>query len=221
MIWLLGIGLGFAHAFDPDHLAAVSTFVSHKPGRRKSLRFALEWGAGHSLSLLVLTVVVLFLGKSVGAWAEKALESAVGVALIGLGVWRMVDYLQGKARIHSHAHADDPSHEHFHAHPTGDGQDDHDHSHVAGFVGILHGAAGSARFLVLIPVALIGSWSGCLGYVLFFCVGVTVAMMMYAVSLGHLFEKSQNRFALLQNVYQPLTALISFGLGVYWVVSNL
>ena len=50
-IWLLGIGLGFLHAFDPDHLAAVSTFVSHKPGRRKSLRFALEWGAGHSLSL--------------------------------------------------------------------------------------------------------------------------------------------------------------------------
>ena len=163
--------------------------------------------------------MVLFFGQSISVLAEKRLEMTVGLALIGLGVWRLTDFLQGKARVHSHAHADDADHEHFHVH-NDRAQKDHDHSHVAGFVGILHGAAGSARFLVLIPIAIIGSLPGAVAYVVFFSCGVTAAMMSYAVFLGRLFETSERRFSFLRAAYQPLTALVSMGLGIYWIYGN-
>ena len=219
-IMIMGLGLGFLHAFDPDHLAAVSTFVSRRPGRKESARFALTWALGHSVSLLVLTVAVLFCGKAIGASAEKTLETMVGFVLIGLGLWRLVDFFWNRYQVHSHPH-DGDAHEHFHVHRRGHDAKNHDHGHVVGFIGLLHGAAGSARFLILIPIALIGSLSGCLAYVGFFSVGVAAAMMLYAVCLGRLFEKSQGRFAVLQNIYQPLTGAVSLCIGLYWISTNL
>ena len=204
----------------------MSTFVSKNPSKRASTRFALEWGIGHSLSLLGLTFVVLFLGHHIGVFAEKALETAVGMALIGLGIWRLVDFLGQRSRVHNHAHeahedSQDQAHEHFHVHVPGSPDAHHDHSHVAGFVGLLHGAAGSARFLVLIPIVFIGSLGGALSYVLLFSCGVTMAMMAYAMFLGQIFQRSEQRFLRFQGIYQPLTGILSLGLGIYWIASTI
>ena len=223
LFWIMGFALGCLHAMDPDHLAAVSTFISGNPSRKASARFALEWGIGHSLSLLVLTALVLVFGMHLGSFEEKALETAVGITLIGLGLWRLVDFFWERYNIHSHPHRDarDRQHEHFHVHRKENSEAHHDHSHIAGFVGLLHGAAGSARFLVLIPVALIGSLSGALTYVAFFSCGVALSMMTYAVFLGQLFQRCDGRFSVLQNIYRPLTGFTSLGLGIYWIASTL
>ena len=220
--WIMGFVLGCLHAMDPDHLAAVSTFVSKNPSKKASARFALDWGIGHSLSLLALTVVVLTFGTRLGSFEQRALETAVGVTLIGLGLWRLVDFFQERYNIHSHLHRDlrHQQHEHFHVHREGSGNAHHDHSHLAGFVGLLHGAAGSARFLVLIPIALIGSLSGALTYVVFFSCGVVLSMIAYAVFLGQLFQRSE-RLSMLQGMYRPMTGLTSLGLGIYWIATTL
>ena len=149
-------------------------------------------------------------------FAERALETAVGIVLTGLGLWRLLDFFWTRHQIHSHPNGEE-SHEHFHRHPAGAAGSQHDHSHAVGLIGVLHGAAGTARFLVLIPIALIGSLAGSLAYVLFFSLGVTASMMAYAVCLGRIVEKSQGRFSFLQSVYQPLTALASLCIGVYWI----
>lgn len=216
IIWIVGFALGLVHALDPDHLAALGTFVSRNPRTKAAVRFAVCWGAGHALSLLAVTAVVLFFGNCLGPGTEKVLDTMVGLTLIGLGLWQLIAWIQKRYAIHSHPHEGE-RHNHFHAHGLGETHAQHDHSHLAGFIGVLHGLAGSARFLVLIPIAAIAVWWDCITYVLFFSAGVTVAMIVYAISLGRLFRIGDQRQWMLAGAYRPLMAAISMALGCYWV----
>jgi nickel/cobalt transporter (NicO) family protein len=217
---IIGFGLGLLHALDPDHIVAVSTFVGRKPARTQCLRFGLEWGIGHSVSLLLLSGALLLLGKGMNVFLEHALELAVGMVLIGLGIWSFVDLFHKKVGVHSHPHGED-GHEHFHRHSPGATEEEHAHSHAAGWVGLLHGAAGTARFMVLIPVALLGSVTACIAYVLFFSVGVTVSMIFYATFLGRVLEMGAKQCSYLNRVYKPLAGTASLAIGVYWIVAGM
>ena len=55
----LGFVLGLRHAFDADHLAAVSTVLAERPSLRASSAVGLFWGLGHTLVLLLVGMVVL------------------------------------------------------------------------------------------------------------------------------------------------------------------
>src|SRR5256885_11691383 len=48
----IGLLLGFRHAFEPDHLAAVSTLAT-RPGARlwSAARLGLVWGIGHTATV--------------------------------------------------------------------------------------------------------------------------------------------------------------------------
>src|SRR5207249_3012430 len=47
----LGLLLGFRHAFEPDHLAAVSTLASRQGRLLDACRLGLAWALGHSASV--------------------------------------------------------------------------------------------------------------------------------------------------------------------------
>ena len=65
---VLGLAAGVRHALEPDHLAAVSTFMSTKAHRtRVPVAYAAAWGAGHAL-VLVLVGAVLFLSSDASAF---------------------------------------------------------------------------------------------------------------------------------------------------------
>ena len=49
----LGPLLGMRHAFEPDHLAAVSTLVSRERGTAKAALLGVCWGLGHTAGLVV------------------------------------------------------------------------------------------------------------------------------------------------------------------------
>jgi hypothetical protein len=83
---LFGFLLGMKHATDVDHLAAVATVASGQQSLAQTVRQGLAWGAGHTLTLLLLGGVVLALGKSIPAGLEHALELAVACMLIVLGI---------------------------------------------------------------------------------------------------------------------------------------
>ena len=51
---LLGLSIGMRHALEPDHLAAISTLAAERKNARAGLWLGALWGAGHSLSLLVV-----------------------------------------------------------------------------------------------------------------------------------------------------------------------
>src|SRR5438034_792524 len=101
----LGLLLGFRHAFEPDHLAAVSTLATRQGRLLDACRLGLAWALGHTASVgVVVGAIVLFgllavsvslasvvrLASTRGArWASvlhvgSALASVVvGVALAG------------------------------------------------------------------------------------------------------------------------------------------
>ena len=62
---VMGIGLllGLRHAFEPDHLAAVSTLAT-RPGARlwSAARLGLVWGLGHTTTVGVVALLIIALG---------------------------------------------------------------------------------------------------------------------------------------------------------------
>src|SRR5688500_17027322 len=102
----LGLVVGVRHAFEPDHLAAVSTLVTDARGARRGAILGAIWGVGHTLALIVVGVVLLAAGGLVPARVEAGLELAVAVMLVGLGIRAIVRAIRdGRAgRVAPHEH---------------------------------------------------------------------------------------------------------------------
>src|SRR5678816_4825521 len=87
----IGLVFGLKHATEVDHVVAISTIVSrHKNVFRSALVGAL-WGAGHTASLLIVSVIVLSLRIAIPERVSGWLEFGVALMIIGLGVsalWR-------------------------------------------------------------------------------------------------------------------------------------
>jgi hypothetical protein len=164
--------LGGLHAFDPDHLAAVTAFIARRPAAGTAVGFAIRWGLGHSLTLAAAGIAASAFRLVVSAGLQTAAELAVGVMLVGVGSWVLAGLRRGG----------DPSHHEAHHTPRP----------AVGsifWVGALHGLAGSAGLLVIIPVGLMDSAWAVLAYILAFSGGVISAMALYAMAIGGLFGK--------------------------------
>src|SRR3990172_208536 len=85
-ILLLGILLGVRHAFDPDHLVAVTTIVSAYRNPLKAIWVGVSWGLGHTTTLLLVGVLVLFLQVTLPEPIAHLFEFLVGVMLVILGI---------------------------------------------------------------------------------------------------------------------------------------
>lgn len=100
LFWIGAIGLGLAHAFEPDHMAAVSTFVAGRPSPRAAAFFGFKWAIGHSLSLLIFGTALFLLKKAVhqpALFASGSLDRFVGFVLLALGVWMAIQLRTGVA----------------------------------------------------------------------------------------------------------------------------
>ena len=113
----LGSLLGMRHAFEPDHLAAVSTLVTRERSGYKAALVGAWWGIGHTLSLLLVGAILIVLLRADDlAQVAEAFEFPVALMLVGLG-WRALFQAarQGVAGpLHSHHHG-----QIVHAHPGG------------------------------------------------------------------------------------------------------
>ncbi|HET6232470.1 MAG TPA: sulfite exporter TauE/SafE family protein [Longimicrobiaceae bacterium] len=202
---------GFMHALEPDHMAAVTTFVSRRPGPREAAGFGIRWGLGHSGAILAVGMVLVALHVRLPAGVTQWLEFGVGMLLLGLGLWLLWTVLHERA----HALAGDArGHTHVgeHAHP-------HGHSHAGSlWVGVAHGLAGTAPLVALLPVTLIASPWLAAGYLLLFGVGTTLSMGIYAFVAGQVFQQAGARLPRLAGMLRAGTALGSAALGVVWMI---
>ncbi len=69
-IVIAGLMIGLLHAFEPDHLSAVSTQVTHSSKSHNSKKLALKsltiisslrgalWGAGHTSSIILIGLLI-------------------------------------------------------------------------------------------------------------------------------------------------------------------
>lgn len=186
MILILAFGLGLLHSLDADHIMAVSNLASAQPGRKKIIRFCLHWALGHAVTLLVIGLLVFALGFSLPSSLSLYAEAVVGLVLIIIGIIVLADVIRQHAHIHFHQHDGLPSHAHWHSHKK---ENSHRHAHTAVFVGMLHGLAGSAPLLALIPIAMSEQPLYGFMYLIIFSLGVLFAMLLFGGVLGFFTNK--------------------------------
>lgn len=189
LVALSGLAAGAAHVVTGiDHLAAL---LPLSVGRRvHALRAGVRWGLGHSGGVLVVGALALALEGSfdVEALSHRA-EAVVGLVLVVIGGQAIRTALRLKVHVHPHVHEGEP-HAHLHAH-VGDapaaapgGEHPHRHEHTAFVAGTLHGFAGTAHLLGVLPaVALPGLGPAAL-YLLAFAIGTILAMAAFAALVG-------------------------------------
>ncbi|MEX1277341.1 MAG: sulfite exporter TauE/SafE family protein [Bacteroidota bacterium] len=213
---IAGFVLGCLHAFDVDHVVAVTAFTSKHPSERKAAVFGLLWGLGHTVSLMLFGLVTLALKVVIPPLVESLAELAVGVLLVGIGIWVLKDVLM-KKRIHMHTHHHDGvEHVHFHSHQH---TEHHTHRHSMFLIGATHGLAGTASVMVLIPITLTQSLLVAGLYLLLFGIGTIVAMMLFAYLLGKVSSTTLVQRAL--PVFQGTAGIISVGIGSIWIGNQL
>ena len=220
-LFVLGFALGVKHALDPDHLVAVSTIVSANRSLKRSSLAGVFWGAGHTTSLLIAGMIVLALRVSIPERFAAGAERAVAFMLLVLGLnalWRAIK--SSKFHIHAHTHGGRP-HIHFHTHKQ-DRILQHDHSHVfrmgvrSFVVGMVHGLAGTGALMVLVLAAAPSFLAGSV-YILLFGVGSVGGMLILSSLISIPFVVSARSFQLCNSALQFATALLSIGLGLYWI----
>jgi len=136
----LGFFLGMRHATDADHIIAIATIVSRQRTLRGSAMIGAAWGVGHTLTILVVGGAIILFGVVIPPRLGLAMELAVGVMLILLGVITLTgmgQVLRGAASPllgnasagdrQFHSHGGQPS-RHHHAH----GDYIHRHAHAEG-----------------------------------------------------------------------------------------
>jgi len=186
MLSLLTLGFlyGIAHAFEADHLAAVSALVTGRSDRKAIIKRGALWGLGHTITLLLVGGTVLALNSAIPARIATELEMAVGVMLVGLGGHVLYRLRRDRLHFHRHSHGDGVEHLHLHSHrsdskPHRAAQHRHTHPDPTAWraliVGVMHGLAGSAA-LVLVTAATLQSPLAGIGYIALFGLGSILGM---------------------------------------------
>jgi hypothetical protein len=186
IVFLAGWLAGAVHVLSgPDHLAALAP-LSVEAGRR-AWRAGLRWGLGHSSGVLVVGAAAFLLRGvlhpvSLSRWGERL----VGAVLIGVGLWGFRRLFRRRLHSHTHEHSG-RAHAHFHVHGAQTNHDSppaHAHTHAAFLVGTLHGVAGTAHLLGVLPALALPTHGATLAYLLGFGGGTILAMTLFAGVLG-------------------------------------
>lgn len=222
---ILGFGflLGLWHAKDPDHLAAVSTIVAEKKNLLTSMIVGGYWGAGHTLAILIVGALVIFLKLQISETMEARLEALVGVMLVVLGINALRKlFQQSKIHVHTHEH-DGVKHTHLHTHEDEKKEESH---HIERFsprsviIGMVHGLAGSAGVMLLV-LPTIDTPAVALLYIVLFGIGSIAGMMLMSLLIGLPIHITSGRFTALNNTILGAAGFLSLALGVFIIYEKL
>ncbi|MFN4281699.1 MAG: urease accessory protein [Alphaproteobacteria bacterium] len=228
-VLLLGLLFGLKHALEADHVAAVASLATRSASPQEAARFGIAWGLGHTLTLFVIGSAVLLLGAAIPETMTKALELAVGVMLVFLGIDVVRRMIKQGLHIHPHQHGDE-RHLHLHEHEHAPAREahartPHTHSHKrvlplrALLVGTVHGMAGSAALVLLALASLDSIWLG-MAYIALFGLGSIVGMAALSFAIGLPLRLTAHRLGAL---YGGLTAAIglltaALGASIVWQI---
>lgn len=217
--WMFGLVSGMRHAFEPDHVAAMSTLVAEGHGSRRAAWLGVWWGLGHTAALLGVGLALGLLRAELSPGLEHALEFGVALMLVGLGVRAvrhgMAEMRKGPDAWHAHGGR-------AHHHPARGS-----HVHVGQWalsprsfvVGIVHGLAGSG-VLVALAMTELTSMPARLLYVALFGFGSVAAMAVLSGLAGwQLSRLASSRGA---HAWLQLTAgALSLVVGAVWAAPML
>lgn len=239
----IGFLLGMRHATDPDHVIAVSTIVSREHNIRRSALIGAAWGVGHTLTILAVGSAIILFRITLPPRLGLAMELAVGIMLIVLGLKNIRGMIASSAdrlapaaggeldqetpRYHSHG-----DYVHLHPHPHSHGHPhDPQHTPVAALdhwfqryrqyqlfrpliVGLIHGMAGSAAVALLV-LSTISNLHWAVAYLLVFGLGTILGMMLITLTIGTTFAYGQRRFARIGHYFAAVAGLVSLLFGLF------
>jgi nickel/cobalt exporter len=217
LILFTSLSLGLLHAFDADHIMAVSSLSARKFSPQQLALFCGRWAIGHGATVCVLAFIsIIFdwhLNHSVAVWAERL----IGVMLLGVGLLIIFRFFGSEPTLtlQAHRHIDGTQHTHL------IGAAKHHEKHLPVLVGVLHGVAGSGPLLVLLPSLIEKAPSVGPLYVLIFSLGVLLSMLCFGLVLGVVQNNLQQHS---ERLFRYAKLGLGFGasvLGGYWVVASL
>lgn len=244
---LLGFFLGMRHATDADHVIAIATIVSRQRSLRGSALIGAAWGVGHTLTILVVGSAIILFGIVIPARMGLAMELAVGVMLVLLGVLTLTGFgsALGAAPRPGHGHDHDLcGHDHAHAHG------DYVHSHAHGHLGRDHGhpddrtplawidrklgglplyqwlrplvigivhGLAGSAAIALLVLTAVREPAWAMAYLVLFGVGTIAGMMLITFALSAPFAFSWSRLPRFNWQLRVASGLLSFGFGLFLV----
>ncbi len=203
-----------------DHLAAL---LPLSVGRRaRAIATGARWGLGHSAGVLLVGLLAVALEERfdvhvAGAWGERL----VGVVLIALGLIGVRRALRLRLHAHPHEHDAATAHAHLHAHFAPD-LDDHaagarHHGHAAFVAGTLHGVAGTAHLLGVLPALVLPGWLGSGTYLMAFALGTIVAMGAFAGLVGEGTARASGNSLALARGLMLAAGMLTTIVGAVWL----
>ncbi len=221
---LTGMLVGAAHVFaGPDHLTAIAPLAV--AGRRRSWATGLAWGAGHSMGVWGLAVLAWLLRDALPLdRLGSASEWLIGLLLVVVGLWGLRRLVS--TRVHTHVHTHDGlEHAHIHVHetpiePNHEAAHHTNHMHSALGIGTLHGLAGAAHLIGVLPAIGLPSAAAAMAYLISFGAGSIVAMSAFSWMMGALATRMEHRA---QRAYRLLaggSCTAAIGVGIWWLVAH-
>lgn len=196
-----GILFGTIHAFDVDHIVAMATFSDQQTKKKHILYYAFKWGVGHGGILLILGMLLIFVGFQLPSWFVHYSEIMVGVVLIYLGA-KLLLMLHNKGLFSVHQSLEKPV----------KALKGHDHTPL--FIGMLHGVAGSAPLLALLPNMAETQF---LLHISLFSIGCLFGMFCFGYVFGSYQVHIKQTKEAVAKVFTQLLGLGSIGLGTFWL----
>ena len=217
---LYALYAGLIHAFEADHILAVTNIVSQRTNLLSAVKDGIFWGLGHTSTIFLVGVIMIVFKVNIPAGAFSYFEAAVGVMLILVASYRLYIFLRDEQTFisfhrHQHEHAGENKHLHTHIHLKGK------NLHKASYgIGIVHGLAGSGTLVVLI-MTQIESIADSILYLVIFGLGTMVGMTLVAGIFSVPFTKK----LVDSKVIRTILVLVSSGLcliyGCYVIYANL
>ena len=205
----------------PDHVAAVLPFVIES--KRKAWKIGLFWGIGHIFGMLIIGMLFILFKELIPVeQISHYSEQLVGIVLVFIGIWAFVKIFksdQHHKHLHVHSKNQPISHNpgHEHTHPPQDKQ-----GLLASFwIGVLHGLAGVAHFILFLPVLGFENNFSAGIYIAGFILGILLAMTTFALIVGKVSGFARNEHN--QNLYRGIRltgGVFAIIIGVYWMLGQ-
>jgi len=201
----LGLLLGVKHAFEADHVIAISTIASKHKSFKATSRIGAFWGLGHTATLLVIGIMVLLLRVSIPDKVAVAFEFAVGIMLTMLGASVLYNAIKNWNHSHNHKHE---GMEHAHAHSLA-----HHYTRKSFFIGMVHGLAGSAALMLLVLASIDSIVLGVI-YIVLFGIGSVASMTIVSAAISAPFIFTAKRFDYANKIIKVVAGSVSILLGI-------
>jgi len=216
----LGLVVGIQHAFEPDHVSAISTQMLKSKFDKKPIKQLIKqsitkssilgavWGAGHTTTLVLIGFLVYALAITIHDHIFSGFEFAVGIMLVLLGITTIFNKKIQFKHKHPHQHKDGTLHFDEHNHDDSN----HGHTHKSYLIGLVHGLAGSGSLVVLGSVAL-DDVGMILGFIMIFGVGSIIGMVLVGSLMGIPFAFA-NKITSMQKIFKYTAGIFSLIIGI-------